>query len=178
MESRRTWDEVKLRGFPRRTSHVTQWPWVRDGVRFRSLFLARVLVLETSIVWIPIIIAAIAVLFDLRSREIPDSLSILLVLLAFLKLALPIASLTWWSHLLGGSVALMVGAVLAHRDGFGGGDVKLFAALGCWFGIGGVFPLALWIALAGLPLAVIAAARKQADFAYAPAILIRVCVHS
>ncbi len=134
--------------------------------------------LEASIVWIPIVIGAIAVVFDLRSREIPDSLSIVLVLLAFLQLALPITSLTWWSRLLGGLVALLVGAVLAYRDGFGGGDVKLFAALGCWFGIGGVFPLALWIALAGLPLALIAAARKQVDFAYAPAILIGVCVHS
>ncbi|MCP4767437.1 MAG: prepilin peptidase [Gammaproteobacteria bacterium] len=133
---------------------------------------------EATIVWIPIVIAAIAVVFDLRSREIPDSLPIVLVLLAFLQFALPVASSTWWSHLLGGLLALIAGAVLAHRDGFGGGDVKLFAALGCWFGIGGVFPLALWIALAGLPLAVIAAARKQVDFAYAPAILIGVCVHS
>ncbi|MCP4886099.1 MAG: prepilin peptidase, partial [Planctomycetaceae bacterium] len=103
---------------------------------------------EATIVWIPIVIAAIAVVFDLRSREIPDSLPIVLVLLAFLQFALPVASSTWWSHLLGGLLALIAGAVLAHRDGFGGGDVKLFAALGCWFGIGGVFPLALWIALA------------------------------
>lgn len=136
------------------------------------------LVLEASIIWLPIVISAIAVVFDLRSREIPDSLSVVLALLAFLQLALANSTLTWWSRLLGGLAALTIGVVLAYRDGFGGGDVKLFAALGCWFGLGGVFPLALWIALAGLPLALIAAARKQKDFAYAPAILIGVCVHS
>ena len=69
--------------------------------------------------------------------------------------------------------ALVVGC----GDRFGGGDVKLFGALGAWFGLFAVFPLALWIAIAGLPLAIVAAMRKQSDFAYAPAIFAGVCVH-
>jgi len=41
-----------------------------------------------------------------------------------------------------------------------------------------LIPLSLWTAVAGLPFAVIAAMRSRRDFAYCPAILIGVCVHT
>jgi len=85
--------------------------------------------------------------------------------------------IAWWEHLAGAVMATGLGVVVGYGDRFGGGDVKLFGALGAWFGLYAVIPLALWIAIAGLPLAVIAAIRKQQDFAYAPAILLGVCVH-
>lgn len=130
------------------------------------------------IFWFPIALCGIAMAFDLRTREIPDTISIVLVVASVLALVGSMVPPAWHSRLLGGLIALLLGTVLARRDGFGGGDVKLFAALGCWFGVGSLFALAIWTALAGLPLAMIALARKQPDFAYAPAIFTGVCVHS
>ncbi|HBJ37724.1 MAG TPA: hypothetical protein DDZ51_23805 [Planctomycetaceae bacterium] len=126
---------------------------------------------------VPLVACCIAVFHDLRTREIPDWLPILMILLFTLRWILGGASLPWWHHIGGGLVALAIGLVVGYGDRFGGGDIKLFATIGLWFGLFAVVPLALWIAIAGLPLAVIAAARKQNDFAYAPAILVGVCVH-
>ena len=88
-----------------------------------------------------------------------------------------VSGFAWWEHLAGAIVATLAGLLVGRGDRFGGGDVKLFGALGAWFGLFAVFPLALWIAIAGLPLAIVAAMRKQSDFAYAPAIFAGVCVH-
>jgi Flp pilus assembly protein protease CpaA len=126
---------------------------------------------------IPIIASGLAMKFDLRTREIPDWISIALVLLVPIRWLVVGDSLPWWHYVLGGVIALSVGLLIGKGDRFGGGDVKMFGALGLWFGIYAVVPLALWIAIAGLPLAFIAAARKHKDFAYAPAIFAGVCVH-
>lgn len=124
----------------------------------------------------PVIICGVAVAWDLRKREIPDTLS--LILLVGSLVALAFGDWTqWWSHALGGVVGLLAAALVSRGDRFGGGDVKLFASLCTWFGIFSVVPLGLWIAIAGLPLSVVAALRKQEDLAYAPAIFIGVCVH-
>ncbi|MEM7558104.1 MAG: A24 family peptidase [Planctomycetota bacterium] len=124
----------------------------------------------------PVIVCSIAVGWDLRTREIPDTLS--LVLMAGTLVAIGLGDWShWWRHLLGGVAGLLAAALVSQGDRFGGGDVKLFASLCTWFGIFAVVPLALWIAIAGLPLSVVAALRKQEDLAYAPAIFIGVCVH-
>ncbi|MEM9369376.1 MAG: A24 family peptidase, partial [Planctomycetota bacterium] len=125
----------------------------------------------------PILICCLAAAWDIRKREIPDSLSLALVIGTLCCLHVSNYEL-WWSHLLGGLTALMVTAALSRNDRFGGGDVKLFSSLSMWFGLSAVLPLACWIALAGLPLSILAALRRQRDLAYAPAILAGVCVHS
>jgi prepilin peptidase CpaA len=130
------------------------------------------------VLWIPIALCLIAMYFDLRSREIPDWLPLALVALFGARVAALDNPLPWWQHVLGGLFALILGLIVGYGDRFGGGDIKLFGAIGLWFGMAAVLPLALWIAIAGLPLAIIAAVRKQNDFAYAPAILIGVCVHA
>ncbi len=132
---------------------------------------------ETILISVPVIICGIAVVHDLRSREIPNWLPLVILLLAPAHLVMTSSGSLWWQHVCGGLVALVTGMIVGHKDRFGGGDIKLFAALGAWFGILSVVPLALWIAIAGLPLAVAAAMRKQSDFAYAPAIFVGVCVH-
>jgi prepilin peptidase CpaA len=132
---------------------------------------------ETILLWVPVIICGIAVFHDLRSREIPNWLPLIILLLVPAHLVTTSSGSIWWQHISGGLVALIAGMMVGHKDRFGGGDIKLFAALGTWFGILSVVPLALWIAIAGLPLAIAAAMRKQSDFAYAPAIFIGVCVH-
>ena len=134
-------------------------------------------VADWSIWLVPIALCSLATFHDMRRREIPD----------WIPLAILIATLVVWSsgvsgfalshHLAGGVIATVFALVVGRGDRFGGGDVKLFGALGAWFGLFAVFPLALWIAIAGLPLAIVAAIRKQTDFAYAPAIFAGVCVH-
>ena len=128
--------------------------------------------------WVPVAICCIALVHDLRSREIPDWLPIFLSVMFTVRMLASDVMLPWWQHVLGGLFALILGLIVGYGDRFGGGDIKLFGAIGLWFGMAAVLPLALWIAIAGLPLAIIAAVRKQNDFAYAPAILIGVCVHA
>lgn len=132
---------------------------------------------EKLLLWVPVITCGIAVVHDLRSREIPNWLPFVILLLVPAHLVTTSNGSLWWQHISGGLVALIVGMMVGHKDRFGGGDIKLFAALATWFGILAVVPLALWIAIAGLPLAIAAAIRKQSDFAYAPAIFVGVCVH-
>jgi len=133
---------------------------------------------EIILFLIPVVGTAIAVGCDLRSREIPDWVPIVIVLLIPLQFVVSDHSIAWWQHVAGAIVALTIGLIVGYGDRFGGGDIKLFAALGGWFGLFAVVPLALWISIAGLPLAFWAAARKQGDFAYAPAIFAGVCVHA
>ncbi len=128
------------------------------------------------VILVPLSICAWAAWIDLRTREIPNRLPLLLLAALFLRLMLQQTIQPTWQHLCGGVLALTAGCVLARADRFGGGDVKLFAVLGAWYGIYAIPSLAMWIAIAGLPLAVIAAARKQISFAYGPAIFIGVCV--
>lgn len=128
------------------------------------------------LVLIPIAVCGVAAVIDLRTREIPDGLPVALLALSPLEIAFHSESVWWW-HLAGGTAALLIGALVAAGDRFGGGDVKLFTAIGCWFGLAAVIPIALWIAIAGLPLAILAKWRDQSDFAYGPAIFIGVLVH-
>ena len=132
---------------------------------------------EQLVLALPVLACTVAVYNDLRSREIPDWLPIMLVALLPARLLVMHDLMPWWHHISGGVAALLLGLLVGYGERFGGGDIKLFAALGIWFGLFAVIPLALWIAIAGLPLAIIAALRKQSDFAYAPAILAGVCVH-
>ncbi len=134
--------------------------------------------MTTWLIWLlPIALCGFATVHDLRRREIPDWIPLLILAGTPLPWAVGVADFVWWEHLAGAVIATTFALAIGYGDRFGGGDVKLFGALGAWFGLYAVIPLALWIAIAGLPLAVIAAIRKQQDFAYAPAILLGVCVH-
>jgi Flp pilus assembly protein protease CpaA len=82
------------------------------------------------------------------------------------------ANIRWWMVISGGLVGLAVGATLFRFAKLGGGDAKLIAALGALLGPVGLWFALFWMALAGGGLALIAAARGQRDYAYAPAIAI------
>lgn len=143
--------------------------------RWRVFYESESWVIISGYQWVPLLLCLVAAVWDLRTREIPDTIPLVLILgrLALL----PIGGGVWWHHLAGGIAAFILAAVASRGGGFGGGDVKLFAALGAWFGVFAVVPLGMWVALAGLPLALIAALRKLDDFAYGPAILGGVCVY-
>ena len=113
-----------------------------------------------------------SVVCDLRSRTIPDSLSI-----ALLALGLAATSLHWhdvgWAQLgfgVGGGFA--IGALLFYVGAMGGGDAKLFAGLGAVCGWSGLFEVLFATALCGGLMAYIARRRNMDSLPYAPAIAV------
>ncbi len=101
-----------------------------------------------------------AALYDLRTLEIPNWLSLLLILLfvvAGLAGALPFAQrLAVLAMGLSTGLAVLAGGLLLFRLGLlGGGDVKLLAAVTPWFGWAGVGEFLLMVAVFGGLLAVL-----------------------
>lgn len=107
---------------------------------------------------------------DLRTREIPDWISISIALIAVA------GSLTGWLGLEliwvigGGLVGLGVAYVLFRFARLGGGDAKLIASLGMLVGPVGIWIVLFGMALAGGALSTVAIFRNQRDLAYVPAI--------
>ncbi len=113
----------------------------------------------------------IATICDLRTREIPDWISIGIATVAV------VGSLVGWLEL---EIALVVaGGIVGHVIGYGlfrfaklgGGDAKLIAALGMLLGPVGIFILLFGMAIAGGVLSLVAMLRGQRDYAYVPAIM-------
>ena len=90
-----------------------------------------------------------ATVFDLRSREVPDTISVLLLGWAVAVDALRLDGIGWGSMLVGLSVGLLASGIFFALGGLGGGDVKLIAALGAVLGHPAIWPALFWIALAG-----------------------------
>lgn len=88
---------------------------------------------------------------DLRRLLIPNvypAIMIVLFVIATL-LGFPFTG-PLWSHLLHFAVALSVGLGLFYIRWFGGGDVKLYAAIALWFGLSQAWFLLLVTALSGV----------------------------
>lgn len=122
------------------------------------------------ILLIPIILCLEACYHDLQRREIPDSVSLRILLGGLLMTGLSWHALSWADALLGVVVALLVTFPFTWTEGIGGGDLKLVGALGAWLGPVPVLGMLFWTALFGMGLAIVAHLRKKPDFAYAPAI--------
>lgn len=110
-------------------------------------------------------------LLDLRHFWLPDRLTAALALAGlaagFAGLAPPLID-----RLIGGVAGLLIFAAVRHgyrrlrgREGMGGGDVKLFGAIGLWLGWRMLPPVLLGAALAGLLWGLILLARGQAPTA-------------
>jgi len=126
--------------------------------------------IELSVLWIAFALLVIGTVCDLRKREIPNVIPIALLASAVVSTALAWSPRGWLSLGLGLGLALAIGMLLFWRGGFGGGDVKVLAALGAIVGPGPLLPLLFYVAIAGGVLALVAVMRGQKDFAYAPAI--------
>ena len=127
--------------------------------------------------WIPLVIVATAAIYDLRSREIPDWLPAALLLWAIVCVAAGWVAIGWWELLAGLGLGLAIGLPLFALGGFGGGDVKLVAALGAALGPAALLRALFWIALAGGALALVAKWRGQKDLAYGPAIALGLLIY-
>ena len=120
-----------------------------------------------SIVFLLLIVATV---FDLRTREIPDWISIAIAILAVG------AAATGWLGIglvlvaIGGVLGLTIGYLLFRFAKLGGGDAKLIAALGMLVGPVGLLIVLFGMAVAGGVLSLVAMLRGQRDYAYVPAI--------
>jgi prepilin peptidase CpaA len=98
-------------------------------------------------------LAMVACGFDLRTRRIPQALTIGGALAGII---FHFATGGWTSgaaSLAGWTVGLLIFLVPFALGGLGAGDVKLLAALGAWFGPANAVWLALYTGVAGLILA-------------------------
>ena len=94
--------------------------------------------------------------YDLRLRRIPNWLCLLTAVAGLAYVAMPLtAGAPWWSFLLHGVVALVVGMGLFAIRWVGGGDAKFYAALACWFPFGRAPLLLIAVALSGLVLLIV-----------------------
>jgi len=94
--------------------------------------------------------------YDLRLRRIPNWLCLLTAVAGLAYAAMPLtAGAPWWSFLLHGAVALVVGMGLFAIRWVGGGDAKFYAALACWFPFGRAPLLLIAVALSGLLLLIV-----------------------
>ncbi|TWT58862.1 Type IV leader peptidase family protein [Thalassoglobus neptunius] len=119
---------------------------------------------------VPVILCMSAVFYDLREREIPDSIPLCLLVTGLVATGLSWSPISWTDALLGVALAFVITVPFTLSDGIGGGDLKLVSGLGAWLGPALVLSLLFWTAIAGVVSAIIAHNRKQKDFAYAPAI--------
>lgn len=117
-----------------------------------------------------LILLLLATWWDLRTREIPNWISVALMVVAVSAALLGIANVKLWMVLSGGLLGLVIGFALFRFAKFGGGDAKLIAALGTLLGPVGLLFMLFWMALAGGVLALISLVRRQGDYAYVPAI--------
>ena len=109
-------------------------------------------------------------MFDLWRREIPNWIPLTVIAWAIAATARGWSAQGWIPLVSGFVLALAIGMVLFWRGGFGGGDVKLLAALGAVVGPVPLFSLLFYVSLAGGLFAVVAVSRGKKDLAYAPAI--------
>ena len=121
---------------------------------------------------VPLALLVVATVCDLRKREVPDWISLAMLLWAIVATFLGIHNVGWMGALLGAFIGFSLTIVVFHLGGLGGADVKLIAATGAVIGPFALMFVLFWMALAGGVLAIVAALRGRRDFAYVPAITI------
>jgi prepilin peptidase CpaA len=124
-----------------------------------------------------VLLAIVAALWDLRKREIPDWIPILLGAAAIVCTAIHLSPMTWAGLGYGALLGVAITLPLYLLGGFGGGDVKLVVALGAALGPRTLLIVLFWVALCGGLLAVVALIRGRRDLAYAPAIALGLLIY-
>jgi len=111
-----------------------------------------------------LIAAAIA---DVRSYEIPDGLSITLLVTA-VGFGAATPGFAWISHLAAVLLMFGIGLFVFARGWMGGGDVKLLVAIAGWTGLAGLVGQLTAVALAGGVLALVLIIARRAFAARSP----------
>jgi prepilin peptidase CpaA len=119
-----------------------------------------------------------ALVCDLRTREVPDWIPLLIVAWGCLATAIGLNKVSWLGLIAGSLLGLGLGTAVFYLGWPGGGDVKLLAAIGAAVGPWALLSILAWMAFAGGVSALIAAARGKREFAYVPAIAVGVVVET
>ena len=96
-----------------------------------------------------LLIVACAMVFDLVTFRIPNTIPTLLTVLFVAGTLTSPDRVDWPGHLGAGLLMLVVGAILFRFRLVGGGDAKLLAAISLWFGWGRLTDYALAVAILG-----------------------------
>lgn len=121
-------------------------------------------------IWILLLLAEI----DYRTFLLPDILTVPLLLLGFWAAGMDMGLVPAGESALGAvvgyflptGVSLLI--VWRKREAFGGGDIKLLAALGAWLGVEGLLYVIALSSVAGIIYALI---RRQKSLAFGPMIV-------
>jgi prepilin peptidase CpaA len=92
---------------------------------------------------------------DLRSRMIPNALSVVLAVLGIGVTWLEYGGVAAWSAFIHLLIALVIGVVLYALGMWGGGDAKFYAGSAAWFTLADLPRLIVTISLAGLLLLIV-----------------------
>ncbi|MEE2939185.1 MAG: A24 family peptidase [Planctomycetota bacterium] len=115
---------------------------------------------------------AIAAALDLRSRRIPNLIPFALLSCALALSAAGLHPLGWRQAVLGVLVATALTVPLFARGWFGGGDSKLFIALGATLGLQPFLVFFAMTCIAGGVFALRARRKGAAELPYAPVMLV------
>jgi prepilin peptidase CpaA len=99
--------------------------------------------------WAVVVLALSAAWCDLRSRKVPNAMTIGAAVLGLMVSGIQGGAAGAAESATGWLVGLAVLLPLFMVGGMGGGDVKLLAAFGAWLGPIGALRTALWAALLG-----------------------------
>ena len=121
--------------------------------------------------WLALSALVVGTVFDLKRREIPDSIPAILLALALLLKCVGFHPLSWGGIGLGAAVGFVATAVPFFAGVLGGGDVKLMTALGAALGFKALVLMMLLTAVFGGFLALRARRKQETEVAYAPALL-------
>jgi prepilin peptidase CpaA len=92
--------------------------------------------------------------FDLRTFEIPDTITVLIIIGAVL-FGLGTTGFDWASHAAAGGAFFAFGLLAFARGWLGGGDVKVMTGCACWATLGTLAAQVVLIAIAGGVLALV-----------------------
>lgn len=106
----------------------------------------------------------VGAVWDMVKFEIPDELSIIIIVLAALY-GLTTPGFGWLSHIAAPLIFFAIGLLLFARGWMGGGDIKLLTALSAWTGLAGLPLFLVGTALAGglLAFVLLVGRRLNAD---------------
>lgn len=93
-------------------------------------------------------------LFDLRTYEIPDTITVVIIIGAVL-FGLGTPDFDWASHAAAGGAFFAFGLLAFARGWLGGGDVKVMTGCACWATLATLAEQVVLIALAGGVLALV-----------------------
>src|SRR4051794_35273591 len=100
-------------------------------------------------VGLAVAVSLVVVTEDIRHRQVPNILCVLILLIGMLSAALSRGWGGLGDCLLGALVAFGIVLIPYSIGGLGGGDVKLMAAFGSVIGTSGVLPALVLVAIAG-----------------------------